>query len=399
MITTITTLEELKEIFIETLLNKTDKVTKISDGSVLNGVAYGVAKIGQKVTKDIAVIESHIFPDSAFGTYLDSIAQLRGVSPRQGALESSTYIRVFGAVGTIYLQGTHTFSGNHGIVFDLEENVTIPSFGYTYAKVRSQTQGLNTNVDPLTINKVSPIPTGHQYCINEYAAVGGQDNESDDLFRERIKREINILARHTLAYLEQVFNKINKSVLRVFHYGFNANNEVILGIATTNGIDLSPSELNELLVKGEQYFSICELRPYGINNTGVVLQNINWQPVDISFRVDIDNSYDIDLVRKRIQVNLNKEFDYRFWTFDKKIEWDNLLEIVKKTEGVKYVADNSFFPQNDITVNRFKLPRVRGFQMLDLAGNLIANFSGTLNPIYYPNNIYFSYQADVLATI
>lgn len=399
MITKISTLEELKAIFVETLLNKTDKVTKVSEGSVLNGVSYGVAKLGQKITKDIALIESHIFPDSAFGVYLDEIAKLRGISPRKGQMGSSCYVRLFGAPGTQYIQGFHTFAGNHGVIFELEDTVQIPSFGFTYAKVRSQIEGERTNVDPLTINRVSPIPTGHEYVINEYAATGGQDSENDELFRARIKREINLVSRHTLSYLEQVFSKINKNVLRCFHYGFNSNNEVIIGIATVNGINLNAAELNELIIKGEKYFSLCELRPYGINNTGVFLRNVEWQPVDISFRVDLDNSFDIDEVRKNVQINLNKEFDYRFWTYDKKIEWDNLLEIVKNTPGIKYVADNHFYPQIDIDVNRYKLPRVRGFEMLDLEGNLISNFTGTLNPIHYPADIDFYYQSDLLASI
>jgi hypothetical protein len=399
MITRIQTVDELKEIFVETLINHTDKVTKVSDTSVLNGVAFGVAKIGQKVTKDIAVIESHIFPDSAYGEYLDKIAKLRGVSPRKGKSESSVYVRIFGEPGTQYIPGVHTFFGNQGVIFDIDTITTIPSFGFTYAKLRSQTQGLSTNVEPLSINKVSPQPAGHSYVINEYTAEGGRDEESDSLFRERIKREINIISKHTLSYLEQVFTKINPNVLRCFHYGFNSNNEIIIGVATVNGINLTNIELNDILVKSEKYLSLCELRPYGINNTGIYLRNVEWQPIDISFRVDMDSSYDVDDVRKRIQVNLSKEFDYRFWDWTKKIEWDNLLEIVKNTDGVRYVADNYFYPQVDITVHKNKLPRIRGFQMLNLNGELISNFTGTLNPVYYPNDIDFFYQADLLSNI
>lgn len=399
MITNVMSIDEFKEIFIETLLNKTTKVTKVSETSVLNGVSYGVAKIGQKITKDIAIVESHLFPDSAYGQYLDNLAKLRGASQRRGSTNSSTYVRLFALPGTVYNSGIHTFTGNSGVIFNLDNDVTISNFGFGYAKVSSQTQGAQSNVDPLTITRVSPIPVGHEYCINEYSSVGGRDFEDDNLFRERIKTEVNLLARHTLAYLEQVFSKINNRVLRVFNYGFNQNNEVILGIATVDGTNLNSSELNELLVNGEQYFSIVEMRPYGSSNTGVVLQNIIWQPIDISFRVDLDSSFSVDEIRKRIQVALNKELDFRFWSPERKVEWDNLLQIVKGTDGVRYVADQFFFPNKDIPVDKNKLPRIRGFQMLDLDGNVITNLSGTLNPTYYPNNIDFLYQADVLASI
>jgi len=399
MITKITPLEELKQMFVETLLNKTNNVTKISDTSVLNGISYGAAKLGQKVMKDIAVLESRLFPDTAFGIYLDEIAKLRGISPRQGALQSSTYLRISAIPGTTYVAGLHTFSGNQGIVFDLEQTFTVPSFGYTYAKVRSQQLGLQANVEALSINKVAPMPTGHSYVINEYSAVGGQDIENDVLFRERIKREINVLARNTISMIEHVFNKINPAVLRCFQYGFSADNKIILGIATVNGTNLTASEFNDLLIKGEQYFSLCELRPYGVNNIGIELRNIDWHPIDISFRCDIDSSFDVDTVRKQVQVNLNKELDYRYWSWDKRVEWDNLLEIVKKTPGIKYVPDNQFYPNVDTLISKYKLPRIRGFLMLDLNGNIIANHTGTLNPIYYPSTVDFWYQADVLATI
>lgn len=399
MITQVLTLEEYKEIFIETLINKTTKVTKVSEGSVLNGIAYGVAKMGQKTTKDIAVIEAHLFPDSAYSSYLDSIAQLRGVAPRRGATNSSTYIRIFANPGTSYISGTHTFVGNNGVIFNLDKDITITNFGFGYAKVSSQSSGVNANVDPLSLTKVSPVPAGHQFCINEYGAIGGSDFEDDDLFRARIKTEINVYARHTLSYLEQVFFKINPRVLRVMNLGFNSNNEIILGIVTVDGTDLTAAELNALLVQGEKYFSIVEMRPYSSSNTGCVLQNIVYQPIDISFRVDLDSSFNPDETRKRIQVGCNKELDFRFWTSDRKVEWDNLLQIVKSTDGVRYVPDQYFFPDKDVVVEKNKLPRVRGFQMLDLDGNIISNLSGTLNPTFYPNNADFLYQADVLASI
>ena len=41
MITKITSVDELKQIWLEIFLNKTDKVSDVSDESVLNGIAYG----------------------------------------------------------------------------------------------------------------------------------------------------------------------------------------------------------------------------------------------------------------------------------------------------------------------------------------------------------------------
>lgn len=57
---TANTIANLKNLWIEMFLNKTDRVSNIADGSVLNGVAYGTAKVAQKAIKDIAIVEAQI---------------------------------------------------------------------------------------------------------------------------------------------------------------------------------------------------------------------------------------------------------------------------------------------------------------------------------------------------
>ena len=398
MITRLTPIEELKEIFVELMLNKTNKVTKISDDSVLGGTAFGIAKVGQRAIKDIALVESHLFPDSAFGQYLDQVAANNGIAPRFGAAQSSTYVRLVAAPGTQYIQGTHTFRGIAGIVFDLEESITIGSAGFAYAKVRSQGVGIDQNIDPLTLNQVTPIPIGHQYVINEYAATGGRNVESDPIFRRRIKEGPNILAKSTLAAIEQAFMKINPNVLRVFYQGINSAGKTVLAIATQNGINLSNSELDQLL-DNARIFALTDSRPFGNNNSGVLLKNIQWQPIDISFRVELLPSYDPDVIRKEIQIKMAKELDYRYWTSDSKVEWDNLLSIAKTNRGVRYVPDTYFFPNQDQAVDVNKLPRIRGFLMLDLNGNILSNTTGTLIPTFYPAEADFSFQQTVLRSI
>ena len=115
MITQITSIEELKQIWLEILLNKTDKISDVSAESVLNAIAYADSKIGQKIMVNQAVIEGHIFPDTAAGEYLDALAALRGVAPRFGAAPATTYVRVIGDPGTFYQAGTMFTSTTPGL--------------------------------------------------------------------------------------------------------------------------------------------------------------------------------------------------------------------------------------------------------------------------------------------
>jgi len=391
---------ERKLLFLETLLNTTDKVSKVADNSVLSGVAGGVAKVSGKAEKDIILAVSQLFPDSAFGTQLDQVAANFGISPRYGAQGSSTYVRVTGDVGTTYLASTHFPTSTTGIRFEFEEDFTIGSFGFAYVKVRSIDQGSNTNVPQLSISKLAPQPSGHQNIINEVAAEWGRDIESDELLRIRIKDGANILARGTMAMLEQAFIKVNNKVLKIFNQGQNAAGKIVIAIATQNGQALTQTELDEILTKCAEFFNLTENRPFGTNFYGIQLTNITIQPVDVAFRVDLDSSANPDDVRQAIQVNMSKYLDFRFFdTSRQKVEWDVLLQIAKNVKGVKYIPDQYFYPRTDLNIDINRLPRLRGFLMLDLNGQIISNFTGTLSPVYYPNVIDASYMSTVLPNV
>lgn len=385
---------------METMLNSTDKISKISDESIVSGVAGGIAKVAGKAEKDIILSLSQLFPDTAFDDQLDQVAKDYGISGRFGELGSSTFVRISATPGTTYLAGTHTFSSSSGIRFILSNDVTIPAFGFTYAKVQSIETGAKANVDPLTISKVAPAPVGHLNVINEYKADGGRDFESDEIFRIRIKDGANILARGTLAMLEQVFLTINTNILKVYNQGTSLNGKLVIGISTQNGASLSQPELDQLLVESSPFFCLTEHRPFGNALYGIELKNMEFQYIDVSFRADIAGDTDFDELRKEIQVNFSKYADWRFFDASRqKVEWDNLLQICKNAKGIKYVPDQYFYPRTDIVVNVNKIPRFRGFLLLDMEGQIIQNFQLTLQPAYFPNIADFSYQSTVLDSI
>jgi len=398
MITKITSTQELKQMFLEIFLNKTDKVNDISEESVLNGIAYGSAKIGQKCLTNQAIIEGHFFPETAYGSYLDEAAKRRGVSERFGACGSSVYIRLIGVPGTFYSKDVCKFTSTDGINFSLESDVTIGTLGYIYAKAKSDGVGLNTQVNPLSINKLSSIPTGHIACTNEYQATGGRDEEDDELYRVRIKESLNQLARPTLSYLEQVFMKINPNVLKLKKGGIDSDGKFNLIVIPVNGVDFTDDEFNQILLKSEKFLTLNEL----MNNTSgysLKLKNVDWLMVDIEFRVDIDPAYNQDKVRREIQIQMNKLFDYRFWKEGDKVEWENLFFVSRTPDGVRYVPDTHFNPRVDINVPDYRLPRVRGFVLRDLDGNIIEDNNGVLNSFNYPNEPDVVFANSVLTSI
>ena len=380
------TITNLKNLFIEMFLDKTAKVSNVADGSVVNATAFGVAKVAQKAMKDIAIKEAQIFPDTATGVYLDKAAALYGVSPRKGALGSSTYIRVSADPGTVY-DTTVTFVSKNGIRFQVDESLTVGESGYGYVKVRSVNAGYTTNVAPNSITNVNPQPQGHIECTNEYYAIGGRDSEDDETFRIRIKNNLNVLSKNTVEYWTQVLNGIDDRVLKVMAAGLNEQGIYNLYIVSQNGIFFTEDELGTLLEQVQGYFSLSDLNIEG-KAVGISLKNIDWFYVGsergLDFRVQLQPDYDVATVRQNIQVNLTKYLDFRFWTPGDVVEWDDLLDIVKKTEGVKYVPDEYFFPYYDQQVPANQLPRIKGFIMRDQDGNILYDSDSNLSPLFYP---------------
>ena len=403
MITKIIPVDTLKQIFVEILLNKTDKISDISNESVLNGIAYGCSKLAQRLLVNQGVVEGHLFPDTAYGDYLDDIALSRGIAPRFKSFGSTTYIRVQAAEGTIYSAGT-TFLSSNGIQFRSTDEYVVGRDGYGYIKVNSIQGGATSNVDALTINTINNAPSGHIACTNEYAATGGRDDESDDDFRIRIKASANQLSRNTMAYLEQIFMKINPKVLRLHRGGVDEDGRICLIVVSINGQNFDTDEFNELLSQSEEYLSLNELMRQTDNGFALHLVNPNWYPVDIDFRCDIDPSYDQSLVRRNMQIAVSKLFDYRYWNTNGKIEWENILYAIKNTEGVRYVSDAFFLPHNDINLTNYRLPRVRGFVIRNMDGGVLSDNYGITSQFeytdyFFPNTPDTNFQQSVLTTI
>lgn len=314
-------ISNLKNLWIELFMDKTNKVTNIADGSVLNATAYGTAKIAQKAIKDIAIVEAQIFPETATGEYLDKAAALFGVTPRKGALGSSTYVRVSASPGTVYGLTTY-FIAKNGTRFLVDRELTVDSSGYGYVSVRSTVTGSSTNVEANSITQVTPRPLAHIECLNEYQAVGGRDYEDDETFRVRIKNNDNKLSKGTVEYWTQIFQDLDSRVLRVMNVGLGEDAKTHIYLVTQNGSFFTTDELSILLTNASSYFGLSEIDLEG-NSIGIVLENAEWMYVGgrngVDFRVELTPGVDTTTVRKNIQVALTKYLDFRFWTPGKSV--------------------------------------------------------------------------------
>lgn len=391
-----TPIRQLKELQARILFSKTDLVSKATDGSVLNGLLYASAKTAQKALKDVALTAAHLFPDTAYGDQLDAIADNYGIPNRFGSSKSSMYVRFNAEEGTTYTALGHDISTDEGTVFELVEDVSIGEFGFNYGLCRSKTEGFATNVSSLSVTGITNAPTGHSSAVNEFQAFGGRDLESDDDFRQRIKDSFNIASQGTYAKLALVLTTVEPTVLKVVSHGLSRNGKLRMAVIGRSGQLYTDLELNNMRDKAFEFMSLSETNVDYLSNKGIEIVNITWFPVDISFRARLDSSYDVEALRKRVQISINKLFDPRNWNAEKKVEWDDILQEVKRTVGVNYVSDASFIPRVDLVVTRGSYPRVRMFEMRDLDGNIIFSGSDNASPIDYDQFRDYAYLNTVL---
>ncbi len=385
LITNVMTIADLKALYVETFLNHTNKVSKISDLSVINAHAFGVAKLLQKDMKDTAVLESQLFPELSSGTYLDKAASRIGALSRYSSAGSSTYVLVIASPATIYIPGESFFVSNQGVNFDITEVIVVGANGYAYIPVRSASVGSNTNVDALSINRVMNPPLGHINCTNEYAATGGRDIENDEDFKSRLSIFQQFAAKSSHENLLDNLINLDSDILDVKRAGYTEDGKILMSIVTCNGKYFTADELLAFESQLSSFMTLSDIDDQA-GVLGIQLQNIEWHTVGgssgVDFRIDINSGYSEVEVRKNIQLQLTKYFDFRFFKKEK-VEWDDLLQIVKSVQGVKYVPDEYFTPHTDNTIEKYKLPRIIKFIMRNMNGDILFNNSSVVLPIYY----------------
>lgn len=383
MITTITSIGELQKTFVKVLLSKTDKVTKVSNDSVLGGISYGVSKLAQKSLKDIALVETHLFPEFAYGDNLDIVANRRGVPQRLGAAASSVYLRIIADPGTQYIQATHIFTGQ-GINFQLEQDTTIGLEGYTYARARSIQEGSRSNVNSLLIDTVSNEPEGHVSVLNEFKAQGGRDIEDDELFRDRIINYPNITSKDTLTSLLQIMLEFESNIFRVYKKGVSTDGKIIIGIMLQNGSFLSQNELDTLLLNITPSLSLSDVGPLG--EALLILENCDYLPIDVKFRFKASSQANLTQLRIDLQNKLSKYLDLRFWD-NRVVQWEYMLNVISSHRDVLLLPEQYFSPSTDILVYLGQYPRIRSFQMYNLDGELISENTTNFEPVLYTDNV------------
>lgn len=130
-----------------------------------------------------------IFPDYAYGEYLDSHAKARNIT-RRAATSATGEITVTGKQGTKIPEGsifsTESINDDPSINYRTIESAEIPAEGTITIPIECTETGVIGNTQAGMITIVSSKISGLTSIINESEISGGTEAETDDSLRERI---------------------------------------------------------------------------------------------------------------------------------------------------------------------------------------------------------------------
>jgi uncharacterized phage protein gp47/JayE len=397
MQTKIKTIEELKQEFMISFMNNCGtKVSKVSSISVINGFAYAISKLVQKINKYAAQIEALLFPQYAVSNQLDDIALREGVSSRMTGTKSSVVITFIGNKETIYPNGTkvkntsgleYVTTKEIKIGYDDDGNSTGKNYSFVIAECfESGTKG---NTDGYSITQlVDTPPTGHSSLYNSFAAINGTDSEDDFNFRRRIINSEDILSKNTQAYYEALVQKFQPDALKIFSQGLGTiDDKFEIAITKNNLGNYTNQEINNIWEAIIPYVPLSEY-----SNLKLTIRNILYVPVNIRVPVFLKKDYTIDEVYKNIELKLIEFFDYTTLDLGKKINYEEILNLCRNVDGVEDIDDNNFFPLQDIYVPEDKLARIYQVEVYDVkTGKTPIIQTDLLNSLFVvpEENIYF----------
>ncbi len=180
-------------------------MSDVADTSVVKTLCSAVAQCLDELSYNAGNLRLAFGIDTAAGPDLVDRAADYNITPI-GAVQAKAALTFFGnsqATATLIPAQTSVETAD-GTIFLTDADATLPAGATSIPNVAAtcQTPGLAGNVPALTITKFTSQPIGISSVSNPSAAIGGQDKETDDSLRQRIKLSVAGLARGTPAALE-----------------------------------------------------------------------------------------------------------------------------------------------------------------------------------------------------
>ena len=189
---TIKTLQEVLADLDASLRTELGENLRLDADSVLGQIRGAIGTEISLVWEALGEVAAALDPDQAVGVYLDALAALSGITPRQQATRSTGTITVNGTSGTVIPAGSRVRDAASTVTVETTASATIA--GATSVPVQALTTGpIEAGAGTLTVI-VTPV-AGWSSSTNAAALTPGQNIESD--LQLRARREASLQASGT----------------------------------------------------------------------------------------------------------------------------------------------------------------------------------------------------------
>jgi len=353
------TLEELKEECVAAIRSEcSTKISTVLPNTVLDGVAWAVAKLAQHIITDTAYLETKFFPEYATGSLLNAHASRMGLEERRGMTNSSVILQflcdpLYDALPT-YPKGTKVKTAK-GLVYETIASVTVSEARrIAFVEARSQKTGPASavGIGELTTMVDAP-PYGHLSVTNVTMSIGGFTEEHDILYRQRILSARDLLSVNTSAFYEALIFLLHDNIIRVrFRTVDSRNSKYVINVLRNDGSYFTDVELNAIKTSILPYLPI-----HDIDGKNVLVNNFEF----VNLYVFVSAQFDINRheeLQNELNRELNEYLDFRFWQEGQKVQWEELIELFRDIEGIIEVNESRVSPPNDIVLAYDQLPKV-----------------------------------------
>lgn len=341
------TYEAIRKRILDNMANDIDK----REGSFVSNMVSPVGAEFAKYYMELDNILSIMFLEDATNEFLDKKVYDFGIERKQGTFAKG-YIKITGENGTFIPQYSEVLSQS-GLVFFTVEDVWINE-GVANVEVEASNVGIEYNLIPDSIDKLSVEINGVTSVTNEEEFKEGTNIETDEELRERFFEVIRRPATSGNIYHYEQWAKeidgINQARVKPL---WNGNGTVKVIVSNDNSI---VSE--EIVAKCQEY--INTVKPIGADVTIITPSALD---INITANIYIENGYDTVRAKLDFEQNLEKYLSNCADT----VVYTRVASCLGSVEGIKDYSDLKLNGGiSNISFDDEKLPKIKSIELSEV---------------------------------
>ena len=270
---------------------------------------------------------------------------------RRGASFSTVPVNFSGTAATSIPLGSKvgTTSGSE---YATVGSASIGSNGKVTISCQAITAGSASMIKAGEISVIVDVISGLTTVSNDTPSVGGFDQESDELLRNRAITQLATLSQGIEASYEAWAQESHDELIRAkpqINHPQYSEKTVIVHCLRNNGGIFTDTQLNAMAAYIQFKAPL-----------GVVIRclNMQWALVNISAEIVMYLGYDVASVRANIIENLQLYLDYREWDWGTDVDFSDIYSLVNNSLGIQDIQRSAFSPTSNVQVSPYQIPKI-----------------------------------------